>query len=133
MGAIPVDVTLTNLADRSRSWTGPFLVNTGITDSVVPRPILDTIGVVPEGTRTYELADGSEVQMDISTARIELMGALTAGLVVFADTEAEPRLGITAMESVGVEVDPGNQRLTKRSAVRLKAVSRCPECRRPWW
>ena len=133
MGAIHVDVTLTNLADRSRSWTGPFLVNTCVTDSVVPRPILDAIGVVPEGTKTYELADGSEVQMDIATARIELMGELTAGLVVFADTGAEPRLGITAMESVGVEVDLGNQRLTKRSAVRMRAVSRCPGCRRPLW
>lgn len=122
MGAIHVDVTLTNLADRSRSWTGPFLVNTCVTDSVVPRPILDAIGVVPERTRTYELADGSEVQMDIATARIELMGELTAGLVVFADAEAEPLLGVTALESVGVEVDPRNQRLTKLSAVRLKAA-----------
>lgn len=32
---------------------------------------------------------GTEVQMDIATARIELMGELTAGLVVFAEAEAE--------------------------------------------
>lgn len=113
---------MTNPADRSRSWTGPMLVDTGATDSVVPRPILGAIGVVPESTRTYELADGTQVELDIATARIELMGELTAGLVVFGGAEVEPLLGVTALESVGVEVDPRNQRLTKLSAVRLKGT-----------
>lgn len=127
MGVIHVDVTLTNPADRSRSWTGPMLVDTGATDSVVPRPILGAIGVVPESTRTYELADGAEVEMDIATARIEFMGELTAGLVVFGGADVEPLLGVTALESVGVQVDPRNQRLTKLSAVRLKAVTEKPD------
>lgn len=121
-GAIRVEVTLSNPADRSRSWTGPMLVGTGATNSVVPRPILAALGVVPEGRKTYELADGTEVQMNIATIRIELMGELTAGLVVFGRTDAESLLGVTALESVGVEVDPRNQRLTKLSAVRLKGV-----------
>ena len=120
--AIHVDVTLSNPTDRSRSWTGPLLVDTGATNSVVPRPILGTIGVVPEGRKTYELADGTEVQMDIATIRIALMGELTAGLVVFGRADAEPLLGVTALESVGVEVCPRNQQLIKRSAVRLKAA-----------
>lgn len=72
--------------------------------------------VQDKGTGSYE------VQMGIATARIELMGELTVGLVVFANAEAEPLLGVTALESVGVEVDPRNQRLTKLSAVRLKAA-----------
>lgn len=127
MGVIHVDVTLTNPADRSRSWTGPMLVDTGAMDSVVPRPILGAIGVVPESTRTYELADGAEVEMDIATARIEFMGELTAGLVVFGGADVEPLLGVTALESAGVEVDPRNQRLTKLSAVRLKAVTEKPD------
>ena len=99
-----------------------MLVGTGATNSVVPRPILAALGVVPEGRKTYELADGTEVQMNIATIRIELMGELTAGIVVFGRTDAESLLGVTALESVGVEVDPRNQRLTKLSAVRLKGV-----------
>lgn len=99
-----------------------MLVDTGAANSVVPRPILGAIGVVPEGNKTYELADGTKVQMDVATARIELMGELTAGLVAFGRADAEPVLGATAMESVGIEVCPRNQQLSKRSAVRLKAA-----------
>ncbi len=35
---------------------------------------------------------------------------------------AEPLLGVTALESVGIEVDPLNQRLKRRPAVRLKST-----------
>ena len=36
------------------------------------------------------------------------------------DADAEPLLGLTALESVGIEVDPLNQRLKRLPAVRLK-------------
>lgn len=36
--------------------------------------------------------------------------------------DAEPLLGVTALESVGIEVDPLNRRLRRRPAVRLKGV-----------
>ena len=49
---------------------------------------------------------------------------VTAGLIIFGDADAEPRLGVTALESVGVEVDPQSQRLKKLPAVRLKRVRR---------
>lgn len=122
MGAIHVDVTISNFGDRSRSWTGRFLVDTGATDSVVPRNQLDAIGITPETQRVYELADGSDATMDVGGARIEFMGEFTAGLVVFGEPNSEPLLGVTALESVGVEVDPRNQRLRKLSAVRLKGI-----------
>ena len=40
--------------------------------------------------------------------------------IIFGDADAESLLGVTALESVGVEVDPQNQRLKKSPAVRLK-------------
>lgn len=98
------------------------MVDTGATDSVVPWDRLEAIGIAPERQRVYELADGREATMDIGGARIEFMDELTVGLVVFGAPNSEPLLGVTALESVGVEVDPRNQRLTKLSAVRLKAV-----------
>lgn len=124
MGTIHVDVTISNMADRSRRWTGRFLVDTGATDTVIPRNQLDAIGITPERQRVYELADGRQAAMDIAGARIEFMGEFTAGLVVFGAPNSEPLLGVTVLESVGVEVDPRNERLTKLSAVRLKGVAR---------
>ncbi len=41
MGATCVDVTIRNPADRQRSWTGKFLVDTGAFDSLVPRVHLE--------------------------------------------------------------------------------------------
>ena len=122
MGATHVTVTIRNPAEPERAWEGLFLVDTGATDSLVPRPHLEAIGLQPEGSRTYELADGSEIKLDITVARIEFMGEFTGGAIIFGAADAEPLLGVTALESVGIEVDPVNQRLKRLPAVRLKRM-----------
>ena len=120
MGAVHVTVTIRNPAEPSKSWDGLFLVDTGAADSLVPRPCLEAIGLAPKGQRVYETADGREVKMDVTTGDIEFMGEFTAGILIFGDPDAKPLLGVTALESVGVEVDPVNQRLKRLPAVRLK-------------
>ncbi len=122
MGATHVSVTIRNPMERERSWEGSFLVDTGATDSLVPRPHLEAIGIEPEGKRTYELADGSEISVDIAIARIEFMGDFVGGTIIFGEEGAEPLLGVTALESAGIEVDPVNQRLKRLPAVRLKGM-----------
>lgn len=129
MGVTHVTVTIRNPADTDRFWEGLFLVDTGATDSLVPRKHLEAIGLTPKGSRTYELADGSELKLDVTGAEIEFMGDWTTGTVIFGeDDDAEPILGVTALESVGIEVDPKNQRLKRLPAVRLKTMTR-PESR----
>ena len=120
MGVVNANVVISNPADRAKSWEGRFLVDTGATDSLVPRQHLEAIGLAPEAQRTYILADGSEVRMDVAVARIELLGEIVGGTVLFGAARAEPLLGVTALESLGIEVDPLNQQLKKLPAVRLK-------------
>ena len=122
MGATHVTVTIRNPADPERAWDGLFLVDTGATDSLVPRPHLEAIGLEPRGRRMYELADGTEIIMDITVGEIEFMGEIVGGTILFGDAGAEPLLGVTALESVGIEVDPNSQRLKRLPAVRLKGV-----------
>ena len=122
MGATHVTVTIRNPAEPERTWEGLFLVDTGATDSLVPRPHLEAIGLKPKGRRIYELADGSELILDVTTADIEFMGEIVGGTVIFGEADAEPLLGVTALESVGIEVDPLNQRLKRLPAVRLKGL-----------
>ena len=117
-----VTVAIRNPADPDRSWEELFLVDTGATDSLVPRPHLEAIGLKPKGQRVYELADGGEIKMDITTADIEFMGEIVGGKILFGEANAEPLLGVTALESVGIEVDPSNQRLKRLPAVRLKSL-----------
>ena len=120
MRAIHVDVAIRNPAQREKCWQGRFLVDAGATISVIPKRHLNAIGLQPEGTRRYELADGTTVEMGVAGVRLELMDTFTAGLAVFREDDAEPILGLTALESIGAEIDPRNQRLMRRRAVRLK-------------
>jgi clan AA aspartic protease len=122
MAVTHVTVTIRNPADPSRSWQGPFLVDTGAIDSLVPRTHLEAIGLTPAAQRVYETADGREITMDVPIGRVEVMGEITGGLIIFGDADAEPLLGVTALESAGIEVDPQNQRLKKLPAVRLKGL-----------
>lgn len=124
MGATHVTVRITNPAEPDRFWEGLFLVDTGATDSLVPRPHLEAIGLEPKGRRGYQLADGSDLVLDVTTADIEFMGEIVGGTIIFGEADAEPLLGVTALESVGIEVDPLNQRLKRLPAVRLKGLVR---------
>ena len=122
MGATHVTVRITNPAEPDRFWEGLFLVDTGAADSLAPRQCLEAIGLAPKGRRIYELADGSELVLDVTTADIEFMGEIVGGTIIMGADDAEPLLGVTALESVGIEVDPVNQRLKRLPAVRLKGL-----------
>ncbi len=121
MGATYVTVTVTNPADRSRGWTGEFLVDTGCSHSVVPRKHLEAIGVKPVRQRDYELADGSVKAFDVAPAVLEFMGIPTTGSIIFGDSEAEPLLGFIALEDAEMEVDPLGESLKPRTKTWLKA------------
>jgi clan AA aspartic protease len=120
MGVTHVTVTVRNPAAPERSWESLFLVDTGAVDSLIPGKALKEIGLVPKGRRAYELADGSEVKLDITTGELEFMGEIVGSTLIFGADDAEPILGVTALESVGIEVDPRNHRLKRLPATRLK-------------
>lgn len=120
MGVTRVTAAIRNPAEPDRVWEGLFLVDTGATDCLVPREHLESIGLVPKGQRIYGLADGSEIRMDITVGQIEFMGEFVGGTIVFGEANAEPLLGVTALESVGIEVDPHNQTLRRLPSTRLR-------------
>ncbi len=122
MGATYVTVTIRNMAEPDRTWDGLFLVDTGATDCMVPRPHLEAIGLVPKGQRNYVLADGKSVSFDITTAQVEFMGDFAGATLRFGDQDVEPVLGRTVLASVGIEVDSSSQTLKRRAAVRLKGL-----------
>ena len=120
VGATYATVAIRNPSEPERVWEGEFLVDTGATDTLVPRQHLESIGIVPEGQRVYGLADGNEIRFDIAVARIEFMGEIVGGTVAFGAENAEPLLGVTALESAGFQVDPHNQTLNKLPAARMR-------------
>lgn len=124
MGMTQVSATVRNPADPEKAWEGRFLVDTGAIDCLAPRQQLEALGLAPKGERVYALADGSEVRMQIAVCEIELMGEIVGATIAFGDADAEPLLGVTALESAGIEVDPHNQTLTRLPSTRLRGFRR---------
>ena len=102
MGMTPVTVLVRNPAAPERTWEGLFLVDTGAVDSLVPAKALRDIGLIPKAKRTYELADGSEVTLDITTGELEFMGEIVGVSLIFGSDDAEPILDILCVLSRGL-------------------------------
>ena len=123
MGIMRVNAIVRNPSDLGRAWEGQFLVDTGAIDCVVPRRRLEAIGLTPMDSRVYGLADGREIRMDITFGVIEFMDGRTAKDIVMVDDEsAEPLLGVTVLESLGIEIDARNERLTKLPSTRMRGI-----------
>ena len=58
--------------------------------------------------------------MSIAVGRMEFMGEVVGATIVTGADESEPLLGVTALESLGIEVDPRNQELRRLPFVRLR-------------
>ena len=120
MGLMKVTTKLTSFQGTGKFYEEVFLVDTGATDSMAPADELKKIGVLEEGKMSYELADGTVKEYPYGLVRIEFMGETTAGRVIFGQPGLDPILGVTALESVGIMVDPTNKTLKRLPAIPLK-------------
>jgi hypothetical protein len=120
MGLTQVTTKLTNMGTPERAFEALFLVDTSAADSIAPADELERIGIVKEGKTSYELADGTVKEYPYGLVRIEFMGEIMAGRVIFGEPGIEPLPGVTALESAGIMVDPANKTLTRLPAIPLK-------------
>ncbi|HET7745035.1 MAG TPA: retroviral-like aspartic protease family protein, partial [Gaiellaceae bacterium] len=72
--------------ERGRFERVEVLVDTGATYTVLPKALLDEIGVVPHTRAPFVIADGSEVELEIGWASIRFDDREELSLVVFGDT-----------------------------------------------
>jgi clan AA aspartic protease len=117
---------LTRIVVRLRSfissdfYQSQFLVDTGATDSLAPASELKKIGIKAIGKMAYELATGTIVEYEFGLAEISFINETTAGRIIFGPDNVEPLLGVTALESVGITIDPANRTLKRLPAIPLK-------------
>ena len=72
------------------------------------------------GKNAYELADGRLEDYEFGLAEVSFLGEVTAGRVIFGPNQVEPILGVTALESVGITIDPATRTLKRLPAIPLK-------------
>ncbi len=120
MGLTHVDVALMQLSGENGRYESRFLVDSGATETMAPASELIGIGIPPEGKRIYELADGTRQEYSFGFARMELLGAVTVGHVIFGPEGTEPLLGVTVLENLGFVIDPVTNSLKRLPAISLK-------------
>ena len=120
MGLTHVTVAMKGLGSPTGTYEDDFLVDTDTMDSLAPAAELRRIGVQAVGTAVYELADGAKQEYSFGLVEITFMGEITAGRVIFGPDNAEPSLGVRALESVGIRVDSATQTLKRLPAIPLK-------------
>jgi clan AA aspartic protease len=105
---------------NGKGFEGDFLVDTGATDSVVPQSTLRRVGIRMIDRDEYELEDGSARLFGVGLAEFELEGRVTAGRVLSGPEKAEPILGLTILESLGLVVDAKRRKLRRGGPIALK-------------
>ena len=85
------------------------LVDTGSTCTVVPRPILESLGVFPRRQASFSLGNGQVVQYEVGEAHIRLAGLDGPAFCVFGEADTEPLVGAVTLEGFLLAVDPVNE------------------------
>jgi len=122
MGMFEVKVKLANLATPSRTEEASLLVDTGATLSWIPRQVLESLGATVLSRLPFELADGRRLERDITTVLFTIDGRKAPVPVAFGEAGEAAVLGATALESLGLMVDPAAQKLLPRNLRMLRAT-----------
>ena len=94
-------------------YAGLFRIDSGASESIAPASELERIGIVPVGIAAYELPDGTVHEYPFGLARIEFMGEMREGRVLFGPEDVEPVLGLSALESIGLTIDAWTETLKR--------------------
>ncbi len=91
-----------------------LLVDTGSLYTWVSENILKRLGVAPTSHRRFTTIEGRSLERSVGEAIIEYNGESAHCIVVFAQENDVNVMGVTALENLGLEVDPTRETL-KRS------------------
>ncbi len=105
MGFIRVRFGVFNPLNRDKVVELEGVVDTGAIYSVIPRKVLEELGIRPIERRRFR-AFGGYVERDIGEIGIEVLGKRRTIVVIFGEAEDLVVLGVTALEALGLEVDP---------------------------
>ena len=119
MGMFEVTVKLASLAAPGRTTDVSLLVDTGATLSWIPREVLESVGAIPFSRLPFSLADGRVLERDVTAVLMTIDGRKAPVEVAFGERGEAAVLGATALEGLGILVDPVGKRLLPRNLLAL--------------
>ena len=118
MGTFRVDLWIGNLFTGTGTNIDA-LVDSGTTYSMIPRSVLEELGIEPVETRLSRIADGSRAEFQTSWARFSAAGRNGVARVSFGPAGIY-LLGATALEDMGLAVDPVDKRLIAQESLLMQ-------------
>ena len=106
MGFTHLKVFVGNPAEWTRGREIEFLFDTGSFHTMIPREILEEVGVVPIKEQILTLADGREISRHVGVAFLSYKGRPGGTLVIFGEEGDKTLLGVLGLESMGYKLDP---------------------------
>ena len=106
MGLTHIAVRIANPAHPRRFARVRFLVDSGAVYSLAPASVLRKLGIRPHRSRTFLLADGTEITRDVGDAVFMIDGQRAASPVIFGEDDDAALLGSVSLESLGLILDP---------------------------
>jgi len=110
MGHVDITVGL-GTPDRSRFVEIEASVDTGATFTMIPRRVLEDLGVRPIRQALFELADGASVTKDVGEVPLRLDGTVLTTTCLFGDEGQPALIGVVTLEQFLLGVDTVNGRL----------------------
>ena len=108
---------ISRIADEPSVAGLDLLVDTGAAYSWLPRRFLEELGVKPVRRSRFKTIKGEVIVRDVGYAFVEYEGEIAPTVVVFAEEGDESVLGLHALESLGLEVDPVTRQVRRSEAL----------------
>ncbi len=112
MGAFKVQVDIGDPEGRNFQRI-EVLANTGAFFTTISPYVMIGLGVDPQRTQTFELADGTTKQFDTADVRVRMNGREVTTLVVIGKEGCTPLLGVYTLTGLGMSVDSTGSRLVE--------------------
>ena len=106
MGLTFLPLQIANQSDPEPTETVEFLIDSGAIYSVVPRPVLQRLGIAPIGEESFRLASGQTIRRQTAGALFKYGDKAGVAAVIFGEEGDSTLLGAHTLESLGMALDP---------------------------
>ena len=86
-------------------------VDPNSTYTVMPGSLLTMLGIEPEWSQQFELADGRREKRSLAEVRLRIDAQERTTVCIFGQPESEPVLGAYTLAGFGLQADTAGQRL----------------------
>jgi len=93
------------------SQTAEVLVDTGATYTMIPRTILEPLGVVASRKKLVRLGDGRTMERGLGLAHVRYDKYESPTWILFGEPGDAAVLGALTLEELSLQVDPESQQL----------------------